>query len=174
MWLRHLLSIAILPFTVAVLVPLWIARRYNVEPALGRSAPELILQLAGLALLALGLVFFTASLRRFATEGHGTLAPWDPPGRAGGARSVPLRPQSHDFGRRPRAVRRVAAAALPCSRRLGGQFPCPQPHIHPSSRRASAHTPVRCSLSRVLSARFPRCATAAAVGAGRAVIDVPR
>jgi len=79
MWFRHLLSIAILPFTVAVLVPLWIARRYDVEPSLGGSAPEWALQAAGLAVLALGLVFFAASLRRFATEGHGTLAPWDPP-----------------------------------------------------------------------------------------------
>jgi protein-S-isoprenylcysteine O-methyltransferase Ste14 len=79
MWFRHLLSIAILPFTVAVLVPLWIARRFHVEPSLGVSASEWILQVAGLGLLALGLVFFAASLRRFATEGHGTLAPWDPP-----------------------------------------------------------------------------------------------
>jgi protein-S-isoprenylcysteine O-methyltransferase Ste14 len=79
MWFRHLLSIAILPFTVAVLVPLWIARRYHLEPSLGGSAPEWALQAAGLALLALGLVFFAASLRRFATEGQGTLAPWDPP-----------------------------------------------------------------------------------------------
>ena len=79
MWFRHLLSIAILPFTVAVLVPLWIARRYHVAPSLGSGAPEWALQVAGLGLLALGLVFFAASLRRFATEGHGTLAPWDPP-----------------------------------------------------------------------------------------------
>jgi protein-S-isoprenylcysteine O-methyltransferase Ste14 len=79
MWPRHLLSIAILPFTVAVLVPLWIARRYGVELSLGSGAPRWVLQLAGLGLLTLGLVFFTASLRRFATEGHGTLAPWDPP-----------------------------------------------------------------------------------------------
>ena len=79
MWLRHLLSIAILPFTVAVAVPLWIARRYGVEPALGSGVLAWGLQLLGLGLLALGLVFFTASLRRFAADGRGTLAPWDPP-----------------------------------------------------------------------------------------------
>jgi protein-S-isoprenylcysteine O-methyltransferase Ste14 len=79
MWLRHLLSIAILPFTVAVLVPLWIARGYCVELSPGGGAAEWLLQLAGVGLLAVGLVFFVASLRRFATEGHGTLAPWDPP-----------------------------------------------------------------------------------------------
>ena len=79
--LRHLLSIALLPFTVAVLAPLWIARRSGIAPALGASAGELALQLLGLAALAVGLLLFGASLRRFATEGEGTLAPWDPPRR---------------------------------------------------------------------------------------------
>lgn len=78
-WLRHLLAVAILPFTVAVLVPLWIGRRYGVDLSLGSGAPGWVLQVTGVGLLALGLVFFTASLRRFATEGQGTLAPWDPP-----------------------------------------------------------------------------------------------
>ena len=79
MWLRHLLSIAILPFSVAVLIPLWIAARYDVAPALGSGPLELLLQLLGVGVLALGFGFFAASLRRFATEGQGTLAPWDPP-----------------------------------------------------------------------------------------------
>ena len=79
--LRHLLSIALLPFTVAVLVPLWIARRSGIAPGLGASAGALALQLLGVAVLAVGLVLFAASLRRFATEGEGTLAPWDPPRR---------------------------------------------------------------------------------------------
>ena len=79
MWLRHLLSIALLPFTVAVLVPIWIARAYGVVPSLGDGFAAWALQALGVAFLALGLVFFTTSLRRFATEGRGTLAPWDPP-----------------------------------------------------------------------------------------------
>ena len=79
MWLRHLLSIALLPFSVAVLVPVWIARRYAIEPAPGGGALAWALQIGGVALLALGLVFFAASLRRFAADGRGTLAPWDPP-----------------------------------------------------------------------------------------------
>src|SRR5262245_8490885 len=77
--LRHLLSIAILPGTVTLLVPIWIARRYAVAPAFGASAGALALQLVGVALFAVGLLLFLASLRRFATEGEGTLAPWDPP-----------------------------------------------------------------------------------------------
>jgi protein-S-isoprenylcysteine O-methyltransferase Ste14 len=76
---RHVLAIAVLPFTVTVLVPTWIARRYGVEMALGRSAGQIVLQLVGSVLLGAGLLLFVASLRRFATEGQGTLAPWDPP-----------------------------------------------------------------------------------------------
>jgi protein-S-isoprenylcysteine O-methyltransferase Ste14 len=76
---RHLLAIAVLPFTVTVLVPYWIAERAQVAPTLGRSAGPLALQALGLALLGAGLVLFAASLRRFASEGGGTLAPWDPP-----------------------------------------------------------------------------------------------
>ena len=79
MWLRHALSVPILPFTVTVLVPLWIARQYGVTFAPAREPGALILQLAGLGLLGLGLTFFIWSLRRFAVEGKGTLAPWDPP-----------------------------------------------------------------------------------------------
>lgn len=77
--LRHLRAVAILPFTVTVLVPVWIARRYAIAPALGDSAGEVGLQLVGVLLAGLGLLLFLASLRRFATEGEGTLAPWDPP-----------------------------------------------------------------------------------------------
>ena len=76
--LRHLLSIAILPGTVLVLVPLWIARANGIVPALGGSAAALALQALGVALLAIGALLFVASLRRFAGEGEGTLAPWDP------------------------------------------------------------------------------------------------
>jgi protein-S-isoprenylcysteine O-methyltransferase Ste14 len=79
MWIRHLLAIAILPLTVAVVIPIWIARRYEIAPALGRSAEEIALQLVGLALGGVGLALFGSSLWRFATEGRGTLAPWDPP-----------------------------------------------------------------------------------------------
>jgi protein-S-isoprenylcysteine O-methyltransferase Ste14 len=81
MALRHLLAIAVLPFTVTVLVPVWIARRYAMSPGIGAGWVEVLAQLAGLALLALGFAFFAASLRRFAGEGEGTLAPWDPPRR---------------------------------------------------------------------------------------------
>jgi protein-S-isoprenylcysteine O-methyltransferase Ste14 len=78
---RHLLSIALLPFTVAVLVPLWIARINNGSPAIGTTAPQMLVQVVGVLLLVVGLTLFSASLRKFVTEGEGTLAPWDPPRR---------------------------------------------------------------------------------------------
>ena len=77
--LRHLLSIAILPFTVAVVVPVWLARRNGVEVSLGATSIELLVQLLGLIALGVGLALFVASLRQFAVKGKGTLAPWDPP-----------------------------------------------------------------------------------------------
>jgi len=73
--LRHLLAIAILPFTVVVLVPFWIAARFGVELTLGRSVGSVLLQVVGFALLSLGLLLFVASSRRFATDGKG---PWRP------------------------------------------------------------------------------------------------
>jgi len=79
MALRHALSIALLPFTVAVIIPILIARRYGVTLQLGESVASVGLQLIGLGLLGVGVVLFIGSLRRFQTEGHGTLAPWDPP-----------------------------------------------------------------------------------------------
>jgi protein-S-isoprenylcysteine O-methyltransferase Ste14 len=77
--LRHLLAIAILPFTVTVLVPSWIVRAYGIDPSLGHTSGLLALEAGGVILAIAGLMLFAWSLRRFASEGRGTLAPWDPP-----------------------------------------------------------------------------------------------
>ena len=77
--IRHLVAVAALPFTVAVLIPIWIARRNHITWALGTSVPHVLAQIAGLCVLLVGLALFVSSLRRFAGDGHGTLAPWDPP-----------------------------------------------------------------------------------------------
>jgi protein-S-isoprenylcysteine O-methyltransferase Ste14 len=79
--LRHLIAVLALPFTMAVVIPLWLAGREATVLAPGRSAPQLAVQTLGVGLLAVGLLLFGASFRRFATEGEGTLAPWDPPRR---------------------------------------------------------------------------------------------
>ncbi|MCI0458992.1 MAG: isoprenylcysteine carboxylmethyltransferase family protein [Gemmataceae bacterium] len=78
-FLRHLIAVVILPFSVAVLVPVWLARRNGTVPGLGSSPSQIALQVVGLGLLLVGALLFAASLRRFITEGRGTLAPWDPP-----------------------------------------------------------------------------------------------
>src|SRR5580765_5656521 len=77
MFVRHLAAIVALPFTMAVLVPLWIVRRYGSAPVGG--LPAMASQLAGVVALAIGLVLFATSVRYFAVRGRGTLAPWDPP-----------------------------------------------------------------------------------------------
>ena len=77
--IRHLFAIAALPFVVAVVVPTWLARRNDVTLAVAGDAAHAAVQLAGAALLLAGLVLFVSSLRRFAVDGRGTLAPWDPP-----------------------------------------------------------------------------------------------
>jgi protein-S-isoprenylcysteine O-methyltransferase Ste14 len=81
MLLRHLLSIAVLPFMVVVVIPKWLAARTNLHFAIGASLLEMFGQIVGMILLAIGFFLFASSLRRFATEGEGTLAPWDPPRR---------------------------------------------------------------------------------------------
>lgn len=79
MLLRHLFAIAVLPFTVTALVPIWIARAYGISPSLAQTSGGLALQAAALLLVVAGIVLFAGSLRRFAGAGRGTLAPWDPP-----------------------------------------------------------------------------------------------
>jgi len=77
--LRHALAILVLPFAVAVLVPIWLARRFAVSAEFPDSFLGSLGVASGLAALAAGVTLFVASLRRFAGEGQGTLAPWDPP-----------------------------------------------------------------------------------------------
>jgi protein-S-isoprenylcysteine O-methyltransferase Ste14 len=79
MLIRHLIAVAVLPFTVAVLIPFWIARRDGIAFGMGASAFAVATQLVGVVGLAAGLLLFGASLRNFAVRGRGTLAPWDPP-----------------------------------------------------------------------------------------------
>lgn len=79
MLLRHLLAVAVLPFVVTIVVPLWIGSRNGTRLQFAPSVPLLAAQFAGLFLLATGLALFLSSLRRFAVDGRGTLAPWDPP-----------------------------------------------------------------------------------------------
>jgi protein-S-isoprenylcysteine O-methyltransferase Ste14 len=78
--LRHLLSILMLPFMAAVLVPYWLLKtsavndtRWN-DGALGAS----LFRSAGIVLLLAGFALFSWCVVLFARVGQGTLAPWDP------------------------------------------------------------------------------------------------
>ena len=79
--LRHLLSIAVLPFTMTVLVPWWIAARSGAGLRFAETIAGRLTQAAGVVALGIGLLLFAASLRQFIVRGRGTLAPWDPPTR---------------------------------------------------------------------------------------------
>jgi protein-S-isoprenylcysteine O-methyltransferase Ste14 len=76
---RHVLAIVLLPVTVTILVPIWLARRFSVLVAFPDSFFDSMGVAVGLALITLGVSLFVDCLRRFAREGQGTLAPWDPP-----------------------------------------------------------------------------------------------
>ena len=77
--LRQFFAIAVLPCTAAVLIPVWLARRNGIVLGVGSGLPQVLPQAGGLVLLTVGGLLFVASLRRFVTQGRGTLAPWDPP-----------------------------------------------------------------------------------------------
>jgi protein-S-isoprenylcysteine O-methyltransferase Ste14 len=76
---RHLFALVVLPGTVAIWVPLWIARRSGITFTSPSNATDIVLVGAGIFSVVIGLALFVASLRRFASTGKGTLAPWDPP-----------------------------------------------------------------------------------------------
>jgi protein-S-isoprenylcysteine O-methyltransferase Ste14 len=71
-WLRHLLSIIILPITVTAFVP-------SLLLPLDRAEASVLGQLSGTLLLILGVAVVASTIWHFATRGRGTLAPWDPP-----------------------------------------------------------------------------------------------
>jgi protein-S-isoprenylcysteine O-methyltransferase Ste14 len=67
--------------TVVLVIPAWIARVSKTEVFLPASPLEWAAAALGLVALGVGATLFVASLRRFGSEGMGTLAPWDPPAR---------------------------------------------------------------------------------------------
>lgn len=55
----------------------WLTREY--DSSFGGGIGAIFVRIAGFCLLLLGLTLFGSSLGRFANDGKGTLAPWDPP-----------------------------------------------------------------------------------------------
>ena len=78
--LRHLLSILLLPFTVTVIVPLWLLRNdVSRDLAPQDDGVRLMVLATGAVALLIGLTLFISTVAHFARTGRGTLAPWDPP-----------------------------------------------------------------------------------------------
>jgi len=78
--LRHALAICLLPGTVVVLVPALIVRAAG-SVSIGWGLPGVLAAVpvvAGLALIALGIVLVSWTVALFVRVGRGTLAPWDP------------------------------------------------------------------------------------------------
>ena len=75
MLLRHLLSIALLPFVVTVLVPRWLLAREA-----GATSTMVVAsgRVAGALVVIVGFALFVWCVSLFARVGRGTLAPWDP------------------------------------------------------------------------------------------------
>jgi protein-S-isoprenylcysteine O-methyltransferase Ste14 len=78
MLIRHLLSIALLPFVVVVLVPRALLAREGLSIAAASAEPLLFGRIAGVILFAAGFALFMWCVLLFARVGRGTLAPWDP------------------------------------------------------------------------------------------------
>ena len=76
---RHALAVLVFPVTVVVIVPTWIAESSSTDLGLPQSVLAWVLFGFGIVVLMGGAVLFVSSLKRFGTEGDGTLAPWDPP-----------------------------------------------------------------------------------------------
>jgi len=81
MVLRQVFSILALPCTVAIVIPIWVARRNHIAFTEPRELTSWALLVNGAILLAVGLALFAWSVYFFWSRGRGTLAPWDPPRR---------------------------------------------------------------------------------------------
>lgn len=76
---RHAAAVVILPLTVTVGIPWWIAQVNGIAVSLPGTPGAWAVLVTGLPVLVGGLALFIACLLRFSREGHGTLAPWDAP-----------------------------------------------------------------------------------------------
>ena len=77
--LRHLLSIAVLPFVVITIVPRWLAVHYGISFVWPVTPLATAAVIVGACLLLCGAVLAFSSVLMFFLHGDGTLAPWDPP-----------------------------------------------------------------------------------------------
>ena len=77
--LRHLVSIAVLPFVVITVVPRWLALHYGITFVLPSGVIDTSLVALGVLSFLGGALLAGSSVLMFFLHGDGTLAPWDPP-----------------------------------------------------------------------------------------------
>jgi len=77
--LRHVLAIVVLPFTVTLVIPRLIASSYGIAFVVPVASGAIAQLVIGIALFLGGVSLAVSSVLRFAFDGDGTLAPWDPP-----------------------------------------------------------------------------------------------
>lgn len=78
-FLRHLLSVLLLPFMAAVVIPGLLVIEWGVAPGFGLPQPAALLVTgAGILLVIAGLTLMVKTIGLFYRVGQGTLSPWDP------------------------------------------------------------------------------------------------
>ena len=78
--IRSIVSVLALPMMVTGVLPALLLRTGGYAIGAGLPMPlKVIVAAIGIAIAAMGLFLAAGAMRRFSTEGGGTLAPWDPP-----------------------------------------------------------------------------------------------
>jgi protein-S-isoprenylcysteine O-methyltransferase Ste14 len=78
--IRSMVSVLALPVMVVGVIPGWLLHTRGGAIGAGLPMPgNLIVAATGLTLVTGGLFLAVGAIRRFSTEGEGSLAPWDPP-----------------------------------------------------------------------------------------------
>lgn len=77
-FLRHTLSILLLPFMVVVVVPAWLLHSFAASDSRWAGSSSWVGWTLGVVLVLAGLGLFAWCVSLFARVGQGTLAPWDP------------------------------------------------------------------------------------------------
>src|SRR5579872_994380 len=78
--IRSMVSVLALPVMVTGVLPAWIIHTRGYAIGAGLPMPlNVIVAVVGIAIAGIGLFLAAGAMRRFSTEGEGTLAPWDPP-----------------------------------------------------------------------------------------------
>src|SRR2546423_1879810 len=78
--IRSVVSVLALPVMVTGVLPAWLLSTRGYAIGAGLPMPlNLVVAAIGIVVAAIGLFLAAGAMRRFSTEGEGTLAPWDPP-----------------------------------------------------------------------------------------------